>query len=211
MSRRDYISIFLLLLGLFLFAVVPIYIHFKSIYQFFAVTISGTILIVIGLATVDFRRFMRQSREIKKPKIPKEFRREDILMIRPASMIKFISRFGYLSLTKDSLDFWAMDILSPRIRRILSIPLERIDVHEYKGILRYLYGHMLIVKYMRNDDKRSVKRFSFVRSWGATWSPPGIDADVIRGSRILHDMYHSGSWAARWVEGINEAKRRLDS
>ena len=126
-------------------------------------------------------------------------------------MIKFISRFGYLSLTKDSLDFWAKDILSPRIKRILSIPLERLDVHEYSGFLRYLYGHMLIVRYTNDDGKKSVKRFSFVRSWGATWSPPGIDVDVIRGSRILHDMHHSGSWAVRWVEAIDEAKRRLVS
>jgi hypothetical protein len=89
--------------------------------------------------------------------------------------------------------------------------LERIDVHEYRGFLRYLYGHMLIVRYTRDDGRKSVKRFSFVRTWGATWSPPGIDIDVVRGSRILHDISSSGSWAARWVEAIDEAKRRLVS
>lgn len=67
-------------------------------------------------------------------------------------------------------------------------PVSEVNINEYIIFLRYLYGHIFVVRYTDADGKRRDKRFSFVRSWGANWSPPSIDIDVIKALRILHDI-----------------------
>lgn len=209
MTREDRIGIVLLIVGLSLVFFGTFLAPLVSSVVFIVAVFSGFILVVISFYILILPRVLRQIRDISTPEIAAQVYETEVVLARPAAMIRMITRFGYLVLTKETMDFWAKDLLRRKGKRVLSVPLGRVEVAVDSGIKKAIYSQRLALTYTDERGKRVTEKFSFVRTWGATWFIPGLDVDVVRSVRVVHDFAKAGEWAEAYVKAVSEAKRNV--